>query len=74
MKPTKKQTRIATEVFELMGDYIIAMLEAGEREDEFVWIRNGLSGEILIFARNLDAVKKHISFIPNKDNQPAGKE
>ena len=60
---TKKQTKIARKVFELMGEYVIATLEAGTREDGFIWIRDDVTGEVVIFARSVDEAQKHVPFM-----------
>ena len=60
---TKKQTKIARKVFELMGEYVIATLEAGIREDGFIWIRDDVSGEVVVFAGSIEKLKKHVPFM-----------
>ena len=59
----KRMKKIATKLFRLLGKYIVESEKCGKVLDEFLFIRDDRTGEILIFASNLDAVKKHVPFI-----------
>ena len=63
---TKKQTKIARKVFELMGKYVTATLEAGTMEDEFVWIRDDVSGDVIVFGSSVSVIKRHVPFMNSK--------
>lgn len=65
---TKKMSRIIGRLFKLMGKYIEAVRESGESANDFLWIRDDRTGEIIIFASSLDKAKEHIRFIPTGDS------
>ncbi len=63
MKANKKMIRLANKIYENLSDYSVLMAEAGCSEDEFIYIKNDVTGELITYSVSVDAAKKHIPFL-----------